>query len=988
MEMETETIKKNNFPHPSMDFFGLRNSAIEYLQKLAGDEWTDFNEHDPGVTILDQLCYAITDLSYRTDYDIRDLLAGKPEFSGRVKDPQNPDRDISHDSFFTLNEVMPSHPLTITDWRKLFIDKVDNARNVWVEPFGEDHKHPVGLYRILVEVNHLVKEEDHPAMIDAITKVFHEYRNLCEDLESVQILKKREVKIIASVEVNEYMDSEEILADIFFNIEKFLSHPIRMYTLPQMLEKGYTIGSIFNSPRLDNGFILDEALYPRITQIYYSRLIRVILEVPGVKNVYNFSIEGADEKNKTFVLGDMEVPVFNLHSSTSKGEFGIKVLKNRIPVYIEHNVVHSFFQAFKLGQPKSFVPGQHQQSLRAFDVKLGRDRKVGEYRSVQYDFPPIYGIGEYGVGDDAFISADGSGRKRSSARRIGLAQQLKGYLLVFDQVLANYLQQLASVPELFSIDPNIKRTYFPAMRLDVPRLKPLQKGKDGNDHVDYEAKVMQRAQLMFSHKFDYHEALDNIVTSQDDFYRRRNEFLDHLLARFGVSIPSRTFEDTNWYFTTEKELQEFILATKAAALQYIDLITEKRGQAPILPNETVISWLEVYIQVRLGIVDSKMNFRLQFSKLAEPLFRHRVLLPEKPQRKHGRKAKQKIKSPHGKIEDKEAENFDVYDLAEKEEDRELFRSFSFYRKLISKQLHIDLDMLRNGYTASNYRFAYTGENKVTVIYRDPEDHAAEDDRSWKIVGVFDRINEAITGILGLSSFIRYLNIETEGLHLVEHLPLRPPTSKLKFETQLLDNNREVLLQSDMPFSCEDDQEQIIKKFFAAGCRPASYHIKKDKSGHWSIELVDDDEKIIARAINHYHGEREAKANAEHIMERCMEVFHKEHDHTESFRFRTLYSGEEIPLLSFYSFGISVIMPSWTARFTNQGFRKTVSMLLRNHAPAHCSIAEFWLEPEEMLEFENLYRQWRKAYAGKDPVAESLGIKLGILINQYYFADSN
>lgn len=983
--METETIKKNNFPHPSMDFFGLRNNAIDYLQKLAGDEWTDFNEHDPGVTILDQLCYAITDLSYRTNYDIRDLLASQPQFTGRVKNPQDPTRDFSRDSFFTLNEVMPSHPLTMSDWRKLFIDKVEGARNVWVEPYGEDHKHPVGLYRILVETNHLVAEKDHQGIIDKITKIFHDYRNLCEDLESVRILKRREVKIIASVEVDENMDSEEMLAAIFFNIEKFLSHPIQFYTLPQMLEKGYTIGRIFNSPRLDNGFILDEDLYPRITQLYYSRLIRVILDVPGVKNVYNFSIEGGDDINKTFVLGDMEVPMFSLHSSTSNHEFGITVKKNRIPVYIEHNVVHSFFQAFKLGQPKSFVPGQHQAALRAFDVKLGRDRKVAEYRSVQYDFPPIYGIGEYGVGDDPFVSADGSGRKRTTSRRIGLAQQLKGYLLVFDQVLANYLKQLASVPELFSIDPNIKRTYFPAMRLDVPRLEPLQKKKDGTAHVEYEVTVMQRAQLMFSHELDYHEALDEIVTSQDDFYRRRNEFLDHLLARFGVSIPSRTFEDTNWYFTTEKELREFILATKAAALQYIDLITERRGQAPILLEQTVISWLEVYIQVRLGIVDSKLNFRLVYTQLAEPLFRYRLRLPEKPQRKHGRKVKQKISSPLGKVDDKAAESYDVYDMAEKPEDRGLFRSITFYRKLLSGQIHVDIEMMRNGYTASNYRFKYADGQRVTVIYRDPEDQSADDDRSWKIVGIFDRINDAIAGILGLTSFIRYLNIETEGLHLVEHLPLRPPTSKLKFETQLLDSNREVLLQSDAPFSCEDDQQEIIRNFFAAGCRPDAYRIQKDKN-HWSIELVDDEGRSVARAVNHYHGEKEAKANAEHMMERCVEILHKEHEHNQSFRFRTLYEGEEIPLLAFYSFGISVIMPSWTARFINQGFRKTVSMLLRNHAPAHCSIAEFWLDPDEMLEFENLYGQWRKAFAEKNPSAERLGIKLGILINQFYFAD--
>src|SRR5689334_2794899 len=113
MSIDAETIRRNSFPSPTMDFFGLRNTAIEYLQDLAGEEWTDFNEHDPGVTILDQLCYAITDLSYRTTFDIADILAGNPQYSGK-----------GNDTFFTIDEVMPCHPLTINDWRRLLIDRV------------------------------------------------------------------------------------------------------------------------------------------------------------------------------------------------------------------------------------------------------------------------------------------------------------------------------------------------------------------------------------------------------------------------------------------------------------------------------------------------------------------------------------------------------------------------------------------------------------------------------------------------------------------------------------------------------------------------------------------------------------------------------------------------------------------------------------------------------------------------------------------------
>ncbi len=75
---ESQTISNKPPARPGMDFALLREEGIRRIQKLAGDTWTDHNLHDPGVTILEQLCYAITDLSYRLDFEMKDLLAGPP----------------------------------------------------------------------------------------------------------------------------------------------------------------------------------------------------------------------------------------------------------------------------------------------------------------------------------------------------------------------------------------------------------------------------------------------------------------------------------------------------------------------------------------------------------------------------------------------------------------------------------------------------------------------------------------------------------------------------------------------------------------------------------------------------------------------------------------------------------------------------------------------------------------------------------------------
>src|SRR5690606_12730294 len=127
-------------------------------------QWTDFNTHDPGITILEQLCYAITDLGYRTNLAIPELLAGG--------DPWLPGPEA----------ILTTDPVTAADVRRLAVD-VPGVGNAWIEaadpavPFyhhagsGElrlaadpaaPDAAPVrlrGLYRVIVQVTEQVTGE-------------------------------------------------------------------------------------------------------------------------------------------------------------------------------------------------------------------------------------------------------------------------------------------------------------------------------------------------------------------------------------------------------------------------------------------------------------------------------------------------------------------------------------------------------------------------------------------------------------------------------------------------------------------------------------------------------------------------------------------------------------------------------------------------------------------------------------------------------------
>jgi len=61
-----------------MDYEFLRKKGLKLIEKLASKIWTDYNTHDPGISLLELLSYAITDLGYRTNFDLKDIITSDP----------------------------------------------------------------------------------------------------------------------------------------------------------------------------------------------------------------------------------------------------------------------------------------------------------------------------------------------------------------------------------------------------------------------------------------------------------------------------------------------------------------------------------------------------------------------------------------------------------------------------------------------------------------------------------------------------------------------------------------------------------------------------------------------------------------------------------------------------------------------------------------------------------------------------------------------
>ena len=136
-------------PEPlAMNFELLRAEGIRHLEKLATHIWTDFNAHDPGITILEVLCYALTDLGYRVNFPLEDILATE---SGN-----------NEGIFFPADLTLSMGPVTELDYRKLLID-LPGVKNAWLEKAKGEYKidfEPLKFNRLIKDQQGEITQEE------------------------------------------------------------------------------------------------------------------------------------------------------------------------------------------------------------------------------------------------------------------------------------------------------------------------------------------------------------------------------------------------------------------------------------------------------------------------------------------------------------------------------------------------------------------------------------------------------------------------------------------------------------------------------------------------------------------------------------------------------------------------------------------------------------------------------------------------------------
>jgi len=430
-----------------LDFNNLRSAAITHLGNLTGKLWTDYNVHDPGITILEALCYALLDLDYRSKLPAADIFARVPaEASGAAE-------AAADDNFYSPAQILASNPLTIVDYRKLLSD-IRGVRNAWLEvaldqpdncqPQGRQPVNLNGLYHVYIE---LEDGADEAAVVGSVRDTMHAHRNLCEDLADVVVLGKLPLGVYAIVELNTAADVAQVYLDMMTALGNFLSPSPHFFTLQEILDKGFPIDAIFAgrpfATSVSHGFI-DTGELQQIQlkkEIHLSDLYKALFDVSGIKTIRDLQWKpcaGAAHGGWKLDIPPNSVVDFSV------GCCSLQFMRNGKPVPFDP----AQFEALLASAAKK---NQYSSLLPNLDLPFPRGTyraDLGDYYSIQNDFPYAYGISREGVPADA------------PAARQAWALQLKGFLLFFDQLLADYLAQLAHIRDIFSMRGGGGSSYF------------------------------------------------------------------------------------------------------------------------------------------------------------------------------------------------------------------------------------------------------------------------------------------------------------------------------------------------------------------------------------------------------------------------------------------------------------------------------------------------------------------------------------------------
>ena len=615
--MNSNNTYNANLPGP-LDYEQLKEYGLAYIRSIANKQWTDFNLHDPGVTIFEALCFALTDLAFRSRFSMADLLTPKGENHPRLGG-----------TLFPAHGILSHEPITVNDYRKLILESVPGIRNVWIEPYhfeistpklfslsGSDKLTVNGLYKISLEleneyysiknnlqvkeqVKEIIEESDdkekyselfnsdhpnYPAFFEQFVKDFMlKHRNLCEDVYEVKVLTPIPIGLFIEIETKQDADYRQIVTEMYRAINAHVSPSVAFHTLPELIKKGKKPEEIYQGLLPRYGFIdLDELeQFNKKKTLYTSDVLNLLMKIKGIKSIkrIHFTVNEEDKDKVIFNNHNTSITLKDKDCVFSLSPFSwANPDDNGNALHNIHFECEGYSIRPKLIAEPSFLDNRYAKYLdisKEYPLPQGKNRDTGTYYSFQHLFPKAYRMGLESIPDSA--------NNLRKAERM----QLKAYLTFFDQFLSDYLAQLSAMERFFAIDGStnsFESTYF---------FHELQDSEIVDVKKVLKAKGVQKPSAV---------DLD-----------RCNRIMDHLLARFNDSFADYTV--LTYLSNMEGINANDMKLPKAKSIKYKKQLLSDYAKLSSTRSQTInytkdwqISNIEQRILNRLGITEP--HFRL------------------------------------------------------------------------------------------------------------------------------------------------------------------------------------------------------------------------------------------------------------------------------------------------------------------------------------------------------------------------------------------
>ncbi|MEO0580614.1 MAG: hypothetical protein AAF135_00195 [Bacteroidota bacterium] len=903
-----------------MDFAWLKERAVEFAQKYAGDHWTDYNAHDPGVTILELLAYALTDVGYRLHAPYQDIIAPDPEV----------DAQADHAHFFKGREMLTTYPLTLSDYRAILLD-IEGVRNAWLERNAHQET-----YRTF-----FITEEGYNAAATEvkIRKRLSKYRNLGDDFESIQRAYPFDIQVSAEISLEENIDPNEAMALILYELIMFFNPEFRFRSLRALMQEGHRVEEIFEGPELKYGYLANADLEvnmpftfqlpanedqegraslpfpnPHLLQERIQRLAEIKwirkLSIEEMRHTFraldpeklyffNFNLWLKPTGAQAYLQREGEnTKAFSLHLRN------IRLLDKQKLAIVNEATVRTLLEK-KLYQNKrdksTFIKmkTESKENYLDFSLPVGKSRKLYHYHSIQHHFPRVYQLAPVPL--DIHLST--SGRHQ--------ILQLRAFLLFLEQFIVNKLHLLNSIKYFFSIesDQKFRPTTFKGKTL--PYGIPFFNSWDDTVRT-YSAPTYLDLKL--------------VPKSIPELEK---------LIHYPPLIQARSRENMSW-----RIMKKRIKEAEDAYHHFVQQKLETTHQ-----RDKRLSYIMDHFLATVGFkfdMESYRTFSLynQGELYTRTNFHKRRILLNYPQISAARASGfdyRNIKL-HASSDDSEIQDDQLSDIK--------FKLIDF------KDLYTDLtqDLPPSQEQSGDSRFWTTG--KIP-----PENVSGFKLRLAHLIGINYWQNWRLTSFLDES----LVTWEREG-----EIPEGYGFSFIGEEEERWEAIKKILLYGIEKKKYHIHQE-AGKEGFQVKLHNQNLFVDPLDKGDLGRGNANQQTEVAAVAshqediamFEHYHEALEIRDAFANMLKRHRinsEGFYE----VEAVLLQSAYQARtseersgEVPT----AFAVYYIFPSWPSRFQSEGFKEILSVTIHRELPAHLRPYILFLDPEPMVKFEDLYENW-------------------------------